>query len=192
MSGSIHEISHTDSAVLVERFQDGDIEAFEEIVGKYQRGIYRTAYYFTQNCEDAYDISQEVFIKVFKSLSRLRRSSAFDVWLRKITVNTCIDHLRQRPDEEALDTSSYTSGGRGANTRKMPDSPVEIAELRSVIARAVGRLPKKQKAVFVLRHYEDLSLEEIAGTLACPVGTVKANLFHATRRLRKLLSHYIS
>ena len=178
--------------MLVERFQSGEISAFDEIVERYHRHVYNLAYHFTRNYEDAYDISQEVFIKIFKSLSKLKNRSAFGMWLRKITVNTCIDHLRQRPDEEALDTSSYTSGGRSANTRKMPDSPVEIAELRSVIAKAVGRLPRKQKAVFILRHYEDISLEKIAETLACPVGTVKANLFHATRRLRKLLLHYIS
>jgi RNA polymerase sigma-70 factor (ECF subfamily) len=192
MNRSIHRISHTDSAVLVERFQAGEIEAFDEIVHRYRTGVYTMAYYFTQNREDAYDISQEVFLKVFMSLSGLRRSSIFDVWLRKITVNTSIDYLRKRPDEETLDISSYTNQGyRADDHRDLSDSPMEMAELRGAISKAIGRLPKRQKTVFVLRHYEDLSLKEIARTLRCPLGTVKANLFHATRRLRKLLSHYI-
>ena len=189
----VYRRPYIDSAVLVERFQAGEIEAFDEIVDKYQRDIYRTAHYFTHNCEDAYDISQEVFLKVFRSLSRLRRSSTFDAWLRKITTNTCIDHLRQQSYRESLDNSSYTSRGDFVSTgRKIPFSPMEMAELRSVVSKAVEQLPKKQKAVFVLRHYEDLSLDEIARTLRCPLGTVKSNLFHARNRLRNLLSIYVS
>ena len=179
--------------MLVKRFQAGEIEAFDEIVHRYRRIIYRTAYYFTHNCEDADDISQEVFLKVFKSLSRFRGSSTFDTWLWRITMNTCIDHLRKQPDAEALDASSYISHKYNAGIcRELPDSPMEMAELRSVISKAVRRLPSKQKSVFILRHYEDLSLDEIAKTLTCAVGTVKANLFHARRNLRELLSHYVS
>ena len=193
MSRSTYKTSHADSAVLVKRFQDGDIEAFDEIVDRYRENIYRTAYYFTRNCEDAYDISQEVFIKVFKSLSRLKKSSTFELWLRKIVVNTCIDFLRKRPNEQSLETFSYLSHRHTANVCRKPlDSPMENSELRNVISEAVKQLPKRQRTVFSLRHYEDLSLKEIARTLKCPVGTVKANLFHATRNLRKLLADYVS
>jgi len=193
VAGSMYGISHTDSAVLVKRFQAGEIEAFDKIVNKYRRGIYRTAYYFTHNCEDADDISQEVLLKVFRSLNGFRGNSTFDTWLWRITMNTCLDHLRRKPDVEALDTSSYTSCKYSSGIcRELPDSSTEMGELRSVIFKAVGRLPDKQRAAFMLRHYEDLSLDEIAETLTCAVGTVKANLFHARRNLRELLSHYVS
>jgi len=193
MGRSKYKASHTDTALLVQRFQAGEIEAFDEIVHRYRRIIYRMAYYFTHNCEDADDISQEVLLKVFRSLSGFRGSSTFDTWLWRITTNTCLDHLRQQTGIEALDTSSYTSYKYSAGIcRELPDSSMEMAELRSVIFKAVGRLPDKQRAAFILRHYEDLSLDEIARTLTCAVGTVKANLFHARRNLRELLSHYVS
>ena len=192
LSQNIYNISHTERTMLVERFQNGDIGAFDELFGRYHRQIYRLAYHFTHNCEDAYDISQEVFMKVFRSLGSLRNGSAFDTWLRRITVNTCIDYLRQRPNEETIDDSSLLDHGQTTSRHgDLPNVPVEAGELRNMISRAVDQLPKRQKKVFILRHYEGLSLEQVARTLKCPLGTVKANLFHATRRLRKLLSHYI-
>lgn len=178
--------------MLVERFQSGDISAFDEIVDRYHRRIYSLAYHFTYNCEDAYDISQEVFMKVFRSLGSLRNGSAFDTWLRRITVNTCIDYLRQRPNEEMIDDSSLLDHGQTTSRHgDLPNAPVEAGELRNIISRAVDQLPRRQKRVFILRHYQGLSLKEVARTLKCPLGTVKANLFHATRRLRKLLLPYV-
>jgi len=193
MSGNICNISRTECAMLVERFQSGEIDGFDDIVERYRRYVYRIAYHFTHNCEDAYDISQEVFIKVFKSLSNLKNSSTFDIWLRRVTVNTCIDYLRQRPNEQVLDDFSHM--GRKhilSGDGRLPNGPIEMDELRDMISRAVDQLPKQQRKAFVLRHYEGLSLEEIAKTLDRSQGAVKAHLFHATRRLRKLLLPYVS
>jgi RNA polymerase sigma-70 factor (ECF subfamily) len=188
----VSSISQTERAMLVERFQSGEIGAFDEIVEGYYRYVYRLAYHFTHNYDDAYDISQEVFIKVFKSLGGLKNSSTFDIWLRKVTINACIDYLRQRPNEQVLDDFSRVSRGYIAGSyTELPNNPMEMRELRSMISRAVDRLPKQQRKAFILRHYEGLSLEEIAKTLDRSQGAVKAHLFHATRRLRKLLSHYI-
>jgi RNA polymerase sigma-70 factor (ECF subfamily) len=190
---SLDDISHVERATLVERFQSGEPGAFDEIVNRCQRHVYNLAYHFTHNCEDAHDISQEVFIKVFRSLNKLRESSAFDVWLRRVTVNACMDYLRRRPNEQMLDDLSYLDYellARGDNG--LPDKPVEDGELRNVISRAVNQLPKRQRKVFILRHYEGLSLKEIAKALSCSLGTVKAHLFRATRRLRKLLLPYMS
>ena len=190
---TVDSIPHVKHAVLVERFQSGELAAFDEIVDRCQKRVYNLAYRFTRNCEDAYDISQEVFIKVFKSLSRLKNSSAFDAWLRRVTVNACMDHLRQRSSEQVFDDFAcldheYVVGIRNI----LPDGPLENSELRRVISRAVDQLPKRQKKVFILRHYEGLPLKEIAKTLDCSLGTVKAHLFRATRRLRKLLLPYVS
>jgi len=183
--------SESGPAALVGRFQSGELDAFDQIVARFQNYVYSLAYQFTRNCDDAYDISQEVFIKVFKSLGGLRDSTTFDSWLRRITVNTCIDHLRHRPDGESsgdpLDLQYTNTDG----TNELPDSPLQIRELGDVIMKAVNRLPEKQRKVFVLRHYKHLSLEEIASTVKRSQGTVKANLFHATRRLRKLLESYL-
>ena len=196
MSGSTYTISNmspTERTMLVERFQSGESSAFDEIVDRYRKHVYGLAYRFTHNSEDAYDISQEVFIKVFKSLGNLRNASTFHKWLKQIAVNTCIDHLRKRPDESTWDDFSqidcrHITGGHS----ELPDSRIAFSELQDMIRKAVDKLPEKQRTVFVLRHYEDLSLKEMAQTLKCPLGTVKANLFHATQRLRILLMPYIS
>ena len=190
---SLDSMAHVQHSMLVERFQNGEIGAFDEIVDKCQKNVYILAYRFTRNCEDAYDISQEVFIKVFKSLNKLKSSSAFDAWLRRVTVNACMDHLRRRPNEKIMDDLSRLDNERVANIGcLLPDGPVEDSELQRIIARAVDQLPKRQKKVFVLRHYEGLSLKEIAAALDCSIGTIKAHLFRATRRLRKLLQPYVS
>ena len=193
MSGSAYSISNTADGTLVEQFQDGETRVFDEIVERHRKYVYSLAYHFTHNYEDAYDISQEVFIKVFKSLNSLRKTATFDAWLRRVTINACIDYLRQRPNDRVLGDSPYLDHGYAARGgAELPNRSVETTELRNVIFRAVGRLPNRQRRVFILRHYEDLPLEDIAKKLDCSSGAVKAHLFHATRRLRKLLSPYVS
>ena len=193
MSGSMYSVSNIADGTLVEEFQGGETRVLDEIVERHRKYVYSLAYHFSHNCEDAYDISQEVFIKVFKSLSSLRNGSTFDAWLRRVIVNTSIDYLRQRPNDRVLGDSAYADhvyAARGSG--ELPNRSVETTELRNVILRAVDRLPKRQRKGFVLRHYDDLPLKDIARTLNCSSGTVKAHLFHANRRLRKLLSPYVS
>ena len=189
----LENISQVDRYTLVERFQNGEIRVFDEIVDRCQKYVYNLAYRFTHNYEDSHDISQEVFMKVFKSLNRLNNSSAFDAWLRRVTVNTCMDYLRRRRNEYSVEdfdclADSFIVVGNGTR----PDKPVENGELGVVISRAVDQLPGRQKKVFMLRHYEGLALKDIARNLNCSLGTVKAHLFRATRRLRKLLQPYVS
>jgi RNA polymerase sigma-70 factor (ECF subfamily) len=188
---SLGNASYKEQAILVERFKRGESEAFDEIMNKYQKQVYNIAYGFIGNYEDAYDISQEVFIKVYRSLDKLRNGSAFVLWLRRITVNTCTDYVRQQVSEETLDDVSYLSNYYSSDNRSS-DKLMETGELQKIISRAVNRLPKRQQKVFMLRHYDGLSLKDIAKTLNCSLGTVKAHLFRATRRLRDLLLPYVS
>ena len=102
----INSVVPVDRAVLVERFQSGEFDAFDEIVNGCRGRVYNLAYRFTHNAEDACDISQEVFIKVFRSLGRLKDASAFDAWLRRVTMNACMDHLRRRPNEQNMEYSN--------------------------------------------------------------------------------------
>ena len=189
----LENFSHVDRYTLVERFQGGEIAAFEEIVDRCQKHVYNLAYRITHNHEDSHDISQEVFMKVFRSLGKLKNISAFDPWLRRVTINACMDYLRRRPNEHTIEnfdclTHEFITSGR--NTR--PDRPLESDELEKLISRAVDQLPNRQRKVFILRHYEGLALKDIARSLNCSLGTVKAHLFRATRRLRKLLQPYVS
>ena len=180
-----------EQAILVERFKKGELGAFDDIMKRYQKQVYNLAYSFIGNYEDAYDISQEVFIKVYRSLDNLRNGSAFVLWLRRITINACTDYLRKQVNEETLDDISYLHNSISSDDRNS-DQLMETGELQKIIFRAVERLPKGQRKVFVLRHYEGLSLKDIAETLNCSLGTVKAHLFRATRRLRDLLLPYVS
>jgi len=190
-AASLVNTTQMEQTILVERFKKGELGAFDDIVKRYQKQVYNIAYGFIGNYEDAYDISQEVFIKVYKSLDKLRNGSAFVLWLRRVTINTCTDYLRQQVSEETLDDISYLHNSIPSYYGNS-DKLIENSELRKVIFRAVDRLPKGQRKVFILRHYEGLSLKDIAETLNCSLGTVKAHLFRATRRLRDILLPYVS
>ena len=181
---------------LVERVRVGDTEAFGELVHKYQKRIYELAYSFTHNPEDAYDLSQEIFLKAFKALKRFEGKCSFYTWIYQIARNSCIDYTRRRsgvfkvplvedlPHDDAIIYSSSYS--RNSEPRRL-----EQAELGGEIKKAIQQLSPRQKQVFVLRHYEGLALREIAATLNLRIGSVKAHLFSATRKLRELLTPYL-
>lgn len=178
---------------LVRRFQSGDSSAFEPLVNKYQQKIYDIAYYHTHNAEDAYDLSQEVFERAFKSLSGFKKKSSLYTWLYRIAVNACIDYGRKKtrlqtiPIEEWADSHESFSTG----TTNSPAGHVEYKELERQISKAIDQLPPKQRAVFIMKRQEDMSLEEIAQVLGRSVGTIKAHLSHATHKLLNLLGPYL-
>jgi RNA polymerase sigma-70 factor (ECF subfamily) len=178
---------------LVERFQRGDVTAFELLVTKYQNKIYDIAYRYTRNAEDAYDLSQEVFERVFKSLGRFRKKSSFYTWLYRIAVNACIDYGRQRSRFQAVPIEEWARSHEplSAGPSYSPVEAVELQELKHQIAKAIDQLPPKQRTVFIMKRQEGLSLEEIAQTLGRSVGTIKAHLFHATHKLMDLLGPYL-
>lgn len=178
---------------LVERFQRGDVTAFELLVTKYQSKIYDIAYRYTHNAEDAYDLSQEVFERVFKSLGRFRRKSSFYTWLYRIAVNACIDYGRQRSRSQTVSIEEWACSHESlsADPSYSPAKAVELQELKHQIAKAIDQLPPKQRTVFILKRQEGLSLEEIARILGRSVGTIKAHLFHATHKLMDLLGPYL-
>jgi RNA polymerase sigma-70 factor (ECF subfamily) len=178
---------------LVERFQSGDVAAFELLVNKYQSKIYDIAYHYTRNAEDAYDMSQEIFERVFKSLGGFRRKSSFYTWLYRIAVNACIDYGRQRSRFQAVPIEEWTClhESLSAGSSYPPAEAVELQELKHQIAKAIDQLPPKQRTVFILKRQEGLSLEEIARILDRSVGTIKAHLFHATHKLMDLLGPYL-
>lgn len=178
---------------LVDRFQHGDVTAFEQLVIKYQDKIYDIAYRYTRNAEDAYDLSQEVFEKVFKSLGRFRKKSSFYTWLYRIAVNACIDYGRQRSRSQAVPIEEWVCSHEslGVGSTYSPAEALELQELKHQIAKAIDQLPSRQKTVFILKRQEGLSLEEIAQVLGRSVGTIKAHLFHATHKLMDLLGPYL-
>ncbi len=182
-------------AFLVEQFQSGDDAAFDVLVERHYRRIYEFAYYFAHSVEDAYDIAQEVFLRAYRSLHRFNGESSFYTWVYRIASNACIDHHRRRRSYSRVEFTE--SVAQDADTElhgpaePLPDASAVDRELGEQIRYAVLQLPEKQRQVFILRHYEGLALQEIADVVRRELGTVKAHLFHATRKMRHLLAPYV-
>ena len=181
---------------LIERFQKGDTAAFDTLFTRYQKRTYRLVQRFISNREDALDLTQDAFIRAYQGLGDFKSQCQFYSWLYRITVNLCIDFLRKKARSEVLLYDSDESGE--LSMANIPDprseSPAKAAEnkeLRAHIRKAVRRLPPKQRQIFILRHWDGLSLKDIAATVGRSDGTVKAHLLHAHRNLRKHLRSYL-
>jgi RNA polymerase sigma-70 factor (ECF subfamily) len=166
----------------IEACKRGEREAFDQLVVRYQREIYRLCYRYVNNHEDANDLAQEVFLRAWRAIGRFRGQSAFSTWLYRIGINACLNFraARRPPAQELPET--IPDPGVGAAER------VERAEQARRLREAVGRLPEKQRATLILKIYHDLTHKEVAQVLGSTVGTVKANLFHGLGNLRKLMA----
>ena len=185
----------TDDKELVERFQNGEKEVFNELVTRYQGKIYNLVYKYVSNSETAKDLSQEIFIKAFRALPHFKRQSAFYSWLYRIAVNLCIDFIRQQKRGQILSFEDLPTGGKDEvvlnDVSPLPPDQIEMKELGQIIGQAVQQLPPKQQHVFNLRYHDGLQLKEIAAQLDRSEGTIKAHLHHAHKRLQTLLIPYL-
>jgi RNA polymerase sigma-70 factor (ECF subfamily) len=168
---------------LVTAFLAGNREAFDEIVVRHRRNVYQLCYRFVGNHEDASDLAQDVFVRAFKGLRRFKGDSALGTWLYRVGVNTCLNRLAvKRPEMQPIDAAP-----RVDQRAEDPLERVMRGERAAVVQAAINRLPPKQRATVVLRIYQELTHEEIAGVLGSSVGAVKANFFHALGNLRRWL-----
>jgi RNA polymerase sigma-70 factor (ECF subfamily) len=166
----------------IEACQRGEREAFDRLVERYQRDIYRLCYRYVNNHEDANDMAQEVFLKAYKAIGRFRGDSSFSTWLYRIAVNTCLNfRAARKPETEELPEAL-------PDARASAVATLEGEDQARVVRHAVSRLPEKQRATLILKIFHDLTHEEVAGILGSTVGTVKANLFHALGNLRKQMT----
>lgn len=167
---------------LVERFLRGDRSAFTALVERYQRPIFALAYRYTGNEADAKDISQLVFIKVFKSLKSFRGSSWVRTWLYRIAINTCLNELRDRRRERPAEIAEDTLTTRATGARRLIRD-----QAATRLREAIEGLPAKQRMVLELRIYDELRFKEIAELADCSENAAKVNFHHAVKRLRDLL-----
>ena len=167
---------------VIEACQLGEREAFDELVVRYQRDIYRLCYRYVNNHEDANDLTQEVFLKAWRAIGRFRGRSAFSTWLYRIGVNACLNFRAARKPPALELPETLPDRGMGAAQR------VENSQQARRVREAVSRLPEKQRATLILKIYHELTHQEVAQVLGSTVGTVKANLFHALGNLRKLVA----
>ena len=176
----------------IKRCKRGEEDAFAEILTRYRGAIFNLCYRMTHKPEDARDLAQEVFIKVFSLLDRFDESYAFSSWLFRIATNHCIDHLRRNrlrflsidhglgPDGEEYDFQLPDSGPE-------PDRILQRKEAMERLTEVIADLPPHYRAITLLRHDQQLSYEEIAEILQLPLGTVKARIHRARNMIRQML-----
>ena len=184
---------------IIERVKNGDQDAFCELVEKYKQKAINIAFSFCGNHEDAKDVSQEAFIRAFKTIKNFRSESLFFTWFYRILINLCKDYLRRKmkdktigvtvkindgtQDEESI-FETIASGGPG------PKEQLLNKELGEELTEAMNSLPERQKRVFTLKNIHGLKINEIAEIVKCAEGTIKAHLFKATLNLQGKLASY--
>lgn len=179
--------------ILIAKIQNGDTASFEKLVLENQTKVYNLALRMVGNQEDAYDMSQEAFIKAYNSLALFRGESRFSVWLYRLTTNVCLDFLRSQ-GRKHHDSLTYMSEEDDDKELEIPDdrfSPETLAEkkeLREAVNRGLMSLPKDYRSILLLREIDGLSYEEIAQALSLEEGTVKSRIFRARKRLCAILT----
>ena len=170
-----------DETALIQAAQQGDLEAFEALVKRYQDRVIATAYRLVNQREDAEDIAQEAFVRAFRSLNGFQRERKFYTWLYRIVIHVCWDFLRRQRRFETTSIEATPQQDVAAIT-ELPWSDKEDADR---IMRLIHRLSVPQKTVFLLREVEGFSCKEIAHILDLPAGTVRSHLFYARRQLQE-------
>lgn len=175
---------------LIRSAQEGDEEAFAELVRMYMNRMTNLAYSFTRSRETAEDLAQETFIKAYNALLRFESKSSFGTWLYRIAVNTAKDHLRKAEHirEESLDQHEYRFP---ENESTHPDRKADQQELSCMIHQAMETLPAKHRIILTLRDLQELPYAEIARILKISEGTVDSRLFRARRSLREKIRPYL-
>ncbi len=179
---------------LVRQCKSGDREAFRELVERYQRKAVAIAFGIVHDREDALEIAQEAFAKVFTGIQKFKEEASFYTWLYRITVNLAIDRQRQKNRQPLFDREEPGEGER-AGIEAIPDSvetdpyeQVKEKELGERLRAALAELTPAHKAVILLREIEGLSYEEISEVLQCSRGTVMSRLHYARKKLQSHLS----
>jgi len=174
---------------LVQKSKQGDRQAFMELIRLYQKRVFLLAFSFFRNREDALDIVQETFMRLYQKIDTFQRGKDFQNWLLQIAKNLCIDYYRK-----SYSKSKELESEKSLEELNLPQNPEhdsESADLREIVSRCVDKLAQKQKMIFVMKHYNGLKYDEIAEVLDVSLGTVKSLHFKAVQNLKRLMSPYL-
>lgn len=182
---------------LIRRAQAGDVEAFCQLAKNYERRLYALAMHYCHDPHDAEDLSQEVWLKAFKALHGFRAESSFYTWLRQITINTFLndrramtttrDHERTAIRFDSLDEMAEESGRFALSTRGEAENGLLQNIMVERVMLALGELTPPQRLIFLLKHREGMTYQEIASACECSIGSVKKSLFRSLVKLRAAL-----
>lgn len=181
---------------LIQRCKDGDVAAFDELVIRFQKRVFNFAYGIAGNYDDANDVAQEAFVRVFNSIGTFRGDANFTTWIYRIVTNVYLDERKKAKSHRQISLDEYIELDENSVSRQIVDdgdTPDEIAqnkERNRVIREMIGSLPEYQKIIVTLYHIQDKSYEEIADILQLPIGTVKSRLNRARRALKELMEQH--
>jgi RNA polymerase sigma-70 factor, ECF subfamily len=194
----------SEERALIERAQTGDRAAFEDLVHRYDRDVLRLALNILQKPEDARDVYQEAFLKIYRNLPRFRFECSFYTWAYRVVTNVCLDHLRRRssrPEDQAPENLSHSRGDGGAEdffdcqqqtgAGSDPERRLIGQEIGDRITAALEQLTERERLVFEMKHYQGMRLRAIGEVLGTTEETVKNSLFRATRKLRAQLEELL-
>jgi len=196
--GAIQKVDEpvSDELKLVRAAKAGDIGAFEQLVHRYDRNVFRIAQHITQNREDAEDVVQDAFLKSYENLKNFQEQSKFYTWLVRIAVNEALMRLRRRRPERMVSLDEEVKTDEDSMPREVADwspNPEQLytqSELRDILTKTIQGLPSSFRTVFVLRDVEGLSTEETAEALDLSIPAVKSRLLRARLQLRERLNKY--
>jgi len=185
-----------DETLLIAEVRAGKTESFEYFVRQYQRKITRIAYRLLRDAGEADCAAQESFLRAYRNLHNFREGSTFETWLTRICINWCKDRLKRRrlvvylhqaPAPGRDETGPHEIASRASHPDPSPERRAASREIRERLRAAIDALSPRQRCVFVLKHYEELSLPEIAHLTGLDIGTVKSHLFRAAHKVRERL-----
>lgn len=184
-------------AALVEKARAGDLQAYDELVRRYQERIYGTIYHMTSNHEDANDLVQETFIKAFSALKSFKGGSSFYTWVYRIAVNKTINFLKQRKNRTGMSLNDLDFNAENDPdlvaliSHKTPRREAGLSELQKKLNEAMGKLSEVHRLVVTLHDVQGVPHEEIAQIMDCNIGTVRSRLFYARQQLQGYLADYL-
>lgn len=184
-------MAFTSESIVVRRAKKGDQDAFEQLVTRYEKKVYSLAYHYAGNEQDAMDISQEAFLRVYRFLPQFNEDSQFSTWLYRVTSNVCKDYLRKRNTRAAFSLSGEQDGEEylmeAPDLRYNPEDLLEQKEMRRQIREGLEQLNPDHREILVMRDVMGLTYGEIASSLELEEGTVKSRIARAREKLRQKL-----
>lgn len=185
-------MARSQDEVMVERARAGDVDAFETLIHQYERKVYNLAYRLTGNHEDASDMAQEAFVRVYVKLPEFRGESSFSTWLFRIASNACLDEIRKRKRQKVTSLQNPYELGEGEELERQyadeADGPEELLarkETRAAVQACIADLDDEYRVVVVLRDIQGLAYNEIAELLGLNLGTVKSRLNRARAAIKE-------
>ena len=182
---------------LVDRARGGDLQAYDELVRRYQERIYGTVYHMTSNHEDANDLVQETFVKAYQALKSFKGGSSFYTWVYRIAVNKTINFLKQRKNRQGMSLNDLDFNAENDPdlvaliSHKTPRREAALAELQEKLNEAMAKLSDVHRLVVTLHDVQGVPHEEIAQIMDCNIGTVRSRLFYARQQLQGYLADYL-